>query len=169
MGRGRVDFDRGIARLSTYARIHGHVNPKKGEEWLGWRVDLWIYALRAKYRAGKLSDDQISEAEAIGIKFERPYRDPGPKAPTRAERREARILQRLAQLRAFHAQRGHINIPQHDGIDGWPGAGRWVARLRGHYRRGELSDRVIRVADEMNIRWNLHGKGIGIPSRADQG
>lgn len=74
MGSGRVNFERGILRLASYARTHGHANPKNDEEWLVWRIGLWVTQLRGKYRTGKLTTDQISEATAIGVRFSPPYR-----------------------------------------------------------------------------------------------
>lgn len=156
MGRGRVDFERGIARLSSYARVNGHANPKADEVWLSWRAGLWVSSLRLKFRSGKLSEKQIAEAESIGVRLQPPYRDPKPKSPTRAERRESEMLQRLSKLEPFFREHGHINVKQHDGVDEWPGAGRWIAQLRCRYRRGSLPATVVSAAEEMNLRWNLN-------------
>ncbi|WP_410711358.1 helicase associated domain-containing protein [Brevibacterium sp. SIMBA_078] len=156
MGRGRVDFSRGINRLSSYARAHGHANPKSGEIWLGWTIGLWVSNLRLKFRTGKLSENQIAEAEAIGVRFSPPYRDPKPKPPTRAERRESDLILRLTSLEPFYREHGHINIRQLYGVDGWSGAGRWIAALRGKYKRGSLPESVIRKAEAMNIKWDMH-------------
>lgn len=154
MGRGRVDFDRGIARLASYARYHGHANPKADEIWLGRSVGLWVSSLREKYRSGKLTAEQIVEAEAIGVRFAPPYREFTPKPPARAERREREHIERLGRLHDFYTRHGHINIPQVIGVSEWPGAGRWIARLRGHFRQGILTDTVIQTAESMNIDWN---------------
>lgn len=154
MGRGRVDFDRGIARLSSYFRVYGHANPKADEEWLSWRVGLWVSNLRANFRNGKLTDEQITAARAIGVRLSPPYRDPKPKPPTRAERRKGEMLRRLVQLEDFYEERRHINVLQVKGVDGWPGAGRWIARIRGLYRQGKLPESVISKAEEMRINWN---------------
>lgn len=154
MGRGRVDFDRGIVRLSSYARYHGHANPKANETWLGWTVGLWVSNLRLKFRSGKLTDTQIGAAEDIGVRFTPPYRDPKPKLPTRPERIESDYLNRLSWLIDFHARHGHINVPQVAGTEEWPGAGRWIARIRSLYRRGALSYTVVAEAEKMNINWN---------------
>lgn len=154
MGNGRVDFDRGIARLSSYAREHGHACPTVDEEWLSWRVGRWVAALRAKFRAGKLTDEQIATAEAIGLRLSPPYREPKPTPPTRAERQESGMLRRLAQLEHYYLEHKHINVRQVHGIDGWPGAGRWVARIRSLYRQGSLAQSVISKAEELNINWN---------------
>jgi len=154
MGRGRVDFDRGLARLSAYAREHGHANPKVQEEWLTWRIGLWVSSLREKYRKGKRSDEQIAAAEGVGVRFVPPYRDPKPKPPSRAERRERELLRKLERLDDFFLEAGHINVPQVRGISTWPGAGRWVARLRSQYREQRLPQSVVVKAEGMNINWN---------------
>lgn len=154
MGRGRVDFDRGIAGLTSYSRAYGHANSKADEEWLSWRVGLWVSKLRANFRAGKLTGDQIAAARAIGVRLSPPYRDPKPKAPTRAQRREGEMLRRLAQLEGFYEQHGHINVLQVKGVDGWTGAGRWIARIRGLYRQGSLPEPVLSKAEGMGIVWN---------------
>ena len=154
MGRGRVDFDRGLARLSMYAREYGHANPKADDVWLEWRVGLWVAALRVKYRAGKLTDKQIAAAEAIGVRFVPPYRDPKPNTPTRAERRESELFRRLEWLDGYFREHGHINVPQVHGLSTWPGAGRWIARLRSPFRAGVLPQPVVNKAEKMNITWN---------------
>lgn len=154
MGRGRVDFDRGLARLSTYAREHGHANPKAHEEWLTWRVGLWVSSLREKYRKGKLTDEQIAAAEAVGVRFVPPYRDPKPKLPTRAEQREVELLRQLQWLEDYFQKHGHINVPQLRGTNTWPGAGRWIARLRSQYHERKLPRSVVAEAERMNIVWN---------------
>lgn len=154
MGRGRVDFDRGIGRLASYARYQGHANPKVAEIWLGWRVGLWVSALRTKFRSGRLSDAQIAAAEEIGVRFSPPYRDPKPKPPTRTERKESNYLERLAWLEDYFRQYGHINVPQVGGTNEWPTAGRWIARLRSSYRHEQLPQTVVREAERMGICWN---------------
>ena len=154
MSRGRVDFDRGIARLASYARYHGHANPKAAEIWLGWRIGLWVSALRVKFRSGKLAADQITIAEEIGVRFFPPYRDPKPKPPTRAERRESSYLERLTWLEDYFRLYGHINVPQLEGTAEWPTAGRWIARLRSSYRNKALPQAVVRKAEQMGICWN---------------
>lgn len=154
MGRGSVDFERGMARLSTYAREHGHANPKADDVWLEWKVGLWVSALRIKYRAGKLTDEQVAAAEAIGVRFVPPYRDPKPKPTTRAERRESELLRRLEWLEDYFREHGHINVPQIHGISTWPGAGRWIARLRSQYREEKLPQSVVVKAERMKIVWN---------------
>ena len=154
MGRGKVDFDRGLARLASYARYHGHASPKSNEIWLGWRIGLWVSALRLKYRSGKLSSSQIAEAEEVGVRFVPPYRGPKPKPPTRKERQEGNYLERLGWLEGYFNRHGHINIPQINGTPEWPAAGRWIARLRSSYRRKSLPKAVVREAERMGICWN---------------
>lgn len=158
MGRGRVDFSRGINRLSSYARIFGHANPKAHEVWLGWTIGLWVSNLRSKYRRGKLTEAQAAEAKAIGVRFEPPYRDPKPKPATRAELRESELLRRLAKLEPYYREHGHINVKQLYGIDGWPAAGRWITNLRGKYKQGVLPESVIRRAEDMSIQWTMHSR-----------
>lgn len=153
MGRGRVDFDRGLARLSAYAREHGHANPKVDEEWLTWRVGLWVSSLRLKYRKDKLTDEQIAAAVAIGVRFVQPYRDPKPKPPTRAERRESELLQTFTWLDDYFREKGHINVPQLRGTSTWPGAGRWIARLRLQHKNRKLPASVVAEAERRNIVW----------------
>ena len=154
MGRGKVDFHRGLTRLASYARHHGHANPKASETWLTWRVGLWVSQLRVKYRSDKLTDEQIAEAEAIGVKFAPPYQEPRPKPQTGAQRKEIEYLRRIDSLNNFYLEHGHINVRQVHGTNEWPGAGRWIARLRSQYRHGTLPQTVIDAAEKMNIAWN---------------
>lgn len=154
MGRGRVDVDRGLARLASYAKYHGHANPPASEVWLEWRVGLWVSQLRVKYRSDQLTDAQTTTAKEIGVRFAPPYRDLKPRPPTRERYRETEYLKRLDRLQAFHRKHGHINVPQLQGTSEWPGAGRWITSLRSRYRRGELPPAVVEAAESMNIAWN---------------
>lgn len=154
MGRGRVDFDRGIVRLSCYARYHGHANPKVTEVWLGWSVGLWVSNLRTKFRSGRLTDSQLSEAQRLGVRFAPPYHDPKPQRLTRIERIERDYLRRLESLESYFREHGDINIRQVRGTDDWPSAGRWIARLRCSYRKGSLTRAVVDKAEQLNICWN---------------
>ncbi|WP_420896905.1 helicase associated domain-containing protein [Brevibacterium aurantiacum] len=88
------------------------------------------------------------------MRFAPPYRDPKPKRPTRAERQEDNLLERLASLEGYFHQHGHVNVPQVKGTAEWPAAGHWIARLRSNYRRGTLPPAVVREAERMNICWN---------------
>lgn len=153
--RQGVDFERGMARLASYARIYGHANPKNTEVWLEWRIGLWVRELRYKQRTGKLSESQVAEAKRIGLRFEPPYRYKTPR-PTGAQRREAEQLARLEALRPFYEKHGHINVKQVDGIVEWPSAGRWIARLRQAYRHGKLSSSVVEKAEAMDIKWRMN-------------
>lgn len=154
MGRGRVDFDRGMTRLSSYVRIYGHANPSTNEKWLTWRVGLWVSALRKKYRDRRLSAEQIARATDLGIRFTKPYRDKKPKPPTRAEYRTNQLLSQLDRLEHFYSQHGHINVPQTSGTNGWLNAGKWITRLRYLHRHGRLPSLVVQRAEQMGITWN---------------
>lgn len=109
-----------------------------------------------KCRAGKLSDEQIAEAPAVGVRFERPYRHPKPKPLNSPERREQDLLARLVRSHPCFREHGHLNVRQVRGVDGWPIAGCWVASLRTRYRRGQLPDSVVEAAEAMGITWNIN-------------
>lgn len=115
---------------------------------------MWVSSLRVKYRSGKLTDEQVAAAEAIGVRFVPPYRDPKPKLPTHAKRRESELLRRLEWLDDYFQEHGHINVPQIPGTSRWPGAGRWIARLRSQHREKKLPQRVVVKAERMNIVWD---------------
>lgn len=152
-----VDFERGMARLASYARVYGHANPKNTEVWLDWRIGLWVRALREKQRAGKLSENREVEARNIGVRFEPPYREK-PVQATGAQRREAKQLEQLEKLKPFYNRHRHINVKQVEGVDDWPTAGAWVARLRQAYRQRKLPMSVIEKAEAMGIAWNAKSR-----------
>lgn len=154
MGRGRVDFDRGLARLSSYVRAHGHGDIKSNEVWLDWKIGLWVSNLRKKYRDSKLTDQQVDALQIIGIRLSPPYQTPKPKPPSKTVRIELEMLRRLERLEEHYRKHKHINISQFNGVKHWAAAGRWIASLRCKYRSGALSPAVIRKAEELNIEWN---------------
>lgn len=64
------------------------------------------------------------------------------------------MLRKLSLLEDFYHSHGHINVGQLVGTEDWPGAGRWISRIRALYRQGKLPQSVVRAAEEMNLDWN---------------
>lgn len=60
--------------------------------------------------------------------------------------------QKLADVKAFHAQHGHIDIPYGYLVDGY-NLGGWLTEQRKFYRQGRLSSDRARELDALGIKW----------------
>lgn len=150
-----VSVDVGLRRLAGYVREHGHANPPVRTTWLNWAIGVWVRDLRIKKRNGTLTREQIKEAEKLGLDWNPPRgRRRKPPKPTREQSLEARLHADLDALVPYWRTHADINVRQLTGVDGWPEAGRFVARLRMKRRLGDLPTSVEGRAEAMGIAWD---------------
>jgi hypothetical protein len=116
--RRDAQWDGFFRRLSAFRRKHGHCDvPQRFSK--DPRLGEWVSRQRRLFHRGMLSADKRSLLEKQGFTF---------------KARDARWLQRCAQLADFRARNGHCRIPD----DGTP-LGRWSESLRDQSRAGALS------------------------------
>ena len=143
----RSRADEWLERLenSEFYSKHGHINIPAGTIVDGLNAGQWIQNFRGKFRRGELSREIVERAEKLGIDW----------SPSRGVS-YADGLDRL-ETSDFYRKYGHINIPTTMVLGVWK-AGGWLSKLRGKFRRGELSREVVERAEKLGIDWSP-GKG----------
>lgn len=61
-------WQQGYEAAAAYARTHGHLRvPQSYRTDHGYTLGTWINSVRARYRRGKLTDEQITELDQLGM------------------------------------------------------------------------------------------------------
>lgn len=127
--------------LLAFKKQHGHtrVTTQAGPH---LKLGEWLSQQRINHRKGSLPQERVLLLEEAGVEWN-PFTDPWLS--------NTQTLERLAQLRQFHEQHGHANVPKTS--PSHPGLGNWAASVRMARKRGRLSEPFIRELDALNFRW----------------
>lgn len=102
-------------------------------------LDNWLKYNRRKYKAGKLSDDQISRLESLGFQWA---------IEVQSDQWEAKF----EELCAYKKEHGPDQVPEKDSA-----LGRWLNRQRN--RKHKLSAPRVARLDEIGFTWTKEGDG----------
>lgn len=141
--------------LVAFKEQHGHtrVMHHRGPDMM---LGGWLTRQRALHRQGRLPQDRFQRLESLGV-------DWNPAKASRAPHPSGRrsFDQRMAELREFHAQHGHSNVPTK-----YPPnrqLGNWVSNTRILFKKGQLSARRTQELEELGFRWQgERNSSIGI-------
>ncbi|MEU3877654.1 Helicase associated domain protein [Streptomyces sp. NPDC029704] len=129
----------GYAAALKYRAEHGHLNvPLRHRTAEGFHLGQWLVKQRQFHRKGWLADDRITALEKASIVW-----DPS----------EARWTAAYESAARWHAEHGHLDIPQSEAGDGNDMLGQWIVRQRQHRRAGRLSEERIRRLDDLGMIW----------------
>ena len=136
------------AALVEYQRLHGHCRVPTDHASLG----RWVSMMRGKRKQGKLSEKRIRRLDELGFVWD------GTLDARVAEVYEEVWESKYAALVEFQRAHGHCRVStlskDHASL------GNWVRTMRGHRRRGKLSEERIRRLDELGFSW-----GVQAPAR----
>jgi len=127
-------------QLKRFKSEQGHCNvSRRGEN---ASLGNWVKRQKLLFRQEKLSARQIHLLDELGFEWIKPSL-------------EEVWLRRFEELKDFKRQRGHYNVPQWgDTIS----LGRWVAKQRGHFKQGKLSQERIDLLNSIDFEWSYKGK-----------
>ena len=109
----------------------------------GFRLGLWLSALRHKRRLGELSSGQIAELDAIGMTWD-PLNDDWERA--------------VGAAGAYWRDQGHLRVSQaHVDRSGFK-LGTWISSKRQACRKGVLSAARIAELDALGMVWSPREK-----------
>lgn len=116
-----------------HLRVHGeYVNDD------GLQLGEWIMRQRQVRNAGGLAPDRVALLDKLGMIW---------------DVWEADWQEGHAAARAFHTERGHLNVPRdHVTPDGYR-LGQWIRRQRMHRNKGSLAASRIAALDRLGIDW----------------
>jgi len=128
----------GLAAATRFHAEHRHLRvPTDYEDAYGYRLGTFIAGQRTAHRQGILPEDWIAELDALGMIW---------------DDHEAAWQGNLTTVTAFHAEHGHLAIPEHQ-----PG-GRFLVTQRALARENRLDPSRLAQLDALDPHWTLpHG------------
>ncbi|EKX48482.1 hypothetical protein GUITHDRAFT_105629 [Guillardia theta CCMP2712] len=137
-----TDWETRVFQLRTFREKHGHCNvPQQLRDDNDCDIDrslgTWVTMQRMKRRAGKLTQDQIDELDALGFRWG---------IHTDWELR-------FQELLSFRHQHGHCNVPQKYKDN--PSLGAWVAQQRRRFKHMTLTWDKVKRMEKAGIEWQL--------------
>ena len=130
-------FERGLRALEAFVKREGHSFATRDVVEGGHRLGQWLNGQRAKYRAHKLSPEQIKSLELAGVVW---------------DRKEEQFVIGIKALRNYVATHGDGDVPQSYVLDGFP-LGSWVGTRRSEFRRKTMSTLKKRELERAGIAW----------------
>jgi superfamily II DNA or RNA helicase len=139
----QTEWDTAIAHLRTYRRQHGDLLvPQHLICDDGYQLGAWVSNRRSEMRSGqlRLSAARKAELDQLGMVW---------------DAYEFRWQEGLTAARAFHAEHGHLRVPQ-DLVygDNTHRLGNWISNRRADHRRGNLAPERKAELDRLGMDWD---------------
>ena len=135
----RIPWEERLKQLGEYKTIHGNCRvPQRYKE--NPSLGHWVNKQRTSFKSGKLSDERISDLDAIGFDWDL----------------SANWIEWLQQLEAYKAIHGHCRVPRTYKEN--PSLANWVSNQRHHQKVGKLSDERISDLEAIGFEWDLSDK-----------
>jgi hypothetical protein len=136
-------WDEMYEALREFHSQHGHTHvPQKWQK--NRSLGHWVAVQRRQKKLGRISEDRITKLESLGFEW-----NPRPSGGLGFQRQAWETM--FAQLKQFHAENGHANIPQQ--FKGNPKLGWWVTTQRRNRRKSKLSVEQIARLDSVGFLW----------------
>ncbi len=136
--------------LVAYHTEHGTAEVPHNHVTLdGHALGAWLANQRRRHRDGNLTDAETAALHALGIDpADRRRRDPG---------HDTQWAENISAARAFHAEHGHLDIPETYRTPDGRRLGTWLRHCRGHHHAGTLRPDRIAQLEALDIDWRpLH-------------
>jgi superfamily II DNA or RNA helicase len=130
-------FERGLLALEAFNKREGHSFATRDVIEDGHKLGLWLNNQRAKYRARKLTPEQVKSLERAGVVW---------------DRIEEQFAIGLQSLKEYVAAHGDGDVPMSHVQKGFP-LGSWVGSRRGDLRKGKLDVSQRRQLESAGIVW----------------
>ena len=130
-------FERGLLALGAFVKREGHAFATRDVIEDGHRLGQWLNSQRAKYRARKLTPEQVNSLERAGVVW---------------DRLEEQFATGIKALKEYVATHGDGDVPQSHVQKGFP-LGSWVGTRRADFRKGKLEVSQRRQLERAGIVW----------------
>jgi hypothetical protein len=130
-------FERGLRALENFNKREGHSFATRDVIEDGHKLGQWLNNQRAKYRARKLTPEQVDSLERAGVVW---------------DRIEEQFAIGIQALREYVATHGDGDVPQSHVQKGFP-LGAWVGTRRADLRKGKLDVSQRRQLEHAGIVW----------------
>lgn len=124
----------------------GHLDVKKRYiTESGLNLGSWLMTQRRVYAgtvAGKLSERQVQQLSAIGMRWK--------------SRKEEQFDKGIAELKAYVAAYGHADTgSRYESPDGFP-LGTWLSNMRTRYHNGTLEEAALERLEKAGMIWDIN-------------
>jgi superfamily II DNA or RNA helicase len=130
-------FERGLHALESFVKREGHSFATRDVIEDGHKLGSWLNSQRARYRARKLTPEQVGSLERVGVVW---------------DRLELQFAAGIKALKDYVATHGDGDVPQSYVQEGFP-LGSWVGSRRGDLRKGKLNVSQRRQLERAGIAW----------------
>ena len=72
----------------------------------------------------------------------------------------------VTAAKAFFEKNGHLSIPKTYVSDSGKSVGRWILAQRANRKQGKLTDRQVRMLDEIGMAWNMEKPAVSTSYQA---
>ena len=132
----QVSWEERLEKLKEYKAVHGNCRvPYKYKENLS--LGSWVIRQRHKFKAGKLSDERISDLNTIGFEWDL----------------STDWTERLRHLEEYKAVHGNCRVPKKYQEN--PSLGSWVHNQRHKFKSGKLSEERITQLVTIGFEWSI--------------
>jgi hypothetical protein len=149
------------AELESYQQGNGHCNvPNAYIEVPG--LGRWIAGQRTEHRTGQMPPEREALLNKIGFQW-RIYKKRGVERKSKLDQlgfvcnvisKRRCWEKRYVQLESYQQVHGHCKVPS--AYIETPGLGRWVARQRTEYRKGQIPPEREALLNKIGFQWRIN-------------
>lgn len=134
----------GCQEARRYRKEHGNLNvPSRYKTETGYQLGLWLNLKRRQYKSGTLTDAQIHELEALGIRWS-----------VSADHWD----EMLQAARSYYAEHGDLQVPRKTVFtDNGQDLGSWITRQR--MNREKLAKEQREALSSVGMDWGKQSTG----------
>ena len=137
-------WNRNYEAAKRYFARFGDLNVPVGHVENGVKLYNWLADLRKKYRAVELTDEQIEQMNALGMRW--------------YSKNEQAWQSGYEHAKAYADEHGTADAPLNYVCEDGYKLGVWLSKCREKYAKGTLTDSQIRQLENIKIVWNKSRK-----------
>ena len=137
-------WNRNYEAAKCYFARFGDLNVPAGHVENGVKLYNWLADLRKKYGAGALTDEQIEQMNALGMRWQ--------------SKNDIAWENGFNHAKAYADKFGTADAPLNYVCDDGYKLGVWLSKCREKYTKGTLTDYQIKQLESINIVWNKSRK-----------
>ena len=133
-------WSRNYEAAKRYFARFGNLNVPAGHVENGVKLYNWLADSRKKYRAGVLTDEQIEQLNALGMRW--------------YSKSEVAWFNGYEHAKAYANKHDSADAPLSYACDDGYKLGVWLSKCREKYAKGSLTDSQIKQLEDIKIVWN---------------
>lgn len=122
----------------------------------GFTLSSWINTQRLVHEGksnGILTEDRVKKLKSLGIR-------------ENVSRNDLAWEEQYTAAKVFFEKNGHLLIPKTYVSDSGKSVGRWILTQRTNRKQGKLTDRQVRMLDDIGMVWNMEKPMVSASNQA---